>query len=134
MVVDGEALLDDAVGVGVLLFERQVRKEAHLIAGESVIFVQLNERLRQGLLKDDELIDQTLEAVSAKVHGTGETTYLGRIVGIGHLAVQEEGGIVIGPIDGQHQVVPLAVGVTVRYVELQVFRLKERTALLGFEP
>ena len=86
------------------------------------------------MLEDHELIDESLEAVSTEVHRTADTAYLGRIVGIGHLTVQEEGGVVIGAIDSQHHMMPLAVRVTVRHVQLQVFRLKERAALIGFEP
>ena len=134
MVVDGEALFDDAVGVGVLLLEGQVCKESHLVSGQGIVFVQFNERFRQGLLEDHELIDEALEAVSAEVHRAADAAYLGRIVGIGHLAIQEEGGVVIGAVDSQHHVVPLAVRITVRYVQLQVFRLKERAVLIGFEP
>ena len=68
LVIDGEALLEDAVGVGVLLVEGQVCHQAHLIAGESDSLVGLHKRLRQGLLEDRELVDQTLESVTAERH------------------------------------------------------------------
>ena len=127
-------MLDDAVGVGVLLFEGQVREETHFVAGEGIVFVQFDEGLRQGLLEDDELIDEAFEAVPAEVHGAANAAYLGSIVGRRHLAIQEEGCVVIGAADGQHHMMPFAVRVAVRYVQLKVFRVKERAALLGLEP
>ena len=77
LVVDGEDELEHAVGVLLLLFERQICHQSHLIACGCAIAIILNEGLRQGLLKDCELIDIALEAIAAEEHVSGHAGHPG---------------------------------------------------------
>ena len=116
LVVDGEDLLKDTALVLFHLAERQVGHQTHLIADRRNGTVGAHQRLRQGLLIDDKLVDIAVKAVTAEVHISAHFAKLRSVKGLRHKVIHIDGYVVIGAVDGEHEVVPVVIRHILRYL------------------
>ena len=89
LVVGTEYQFNDIVGIEFLFLERQVCNQSHLVSNGRVVAELLDERFRQCLLEDGELINVSFKAVSAEVHCSGDTSQFDGSKGGSHFAVKE---------------------------------------------
>ena len=113
-VVDREVLFHNAVAVLHLFAEGQPGHEAHLVAVGGDVVVGLHQVLGQRLLEEHQLVDAAAEHIA--VPGTSEHHVAAQSAqrvggeGVHQVAVDVDGGVVLCAVDGQHVVVPSAVG------------------------
>ena len=113
LVVDGEDQFDDAGLILLRLLERQERHQTHLIAVRGYMAIVLHKGLRQRLLEDSQFVDVSLESPAAEHHTSADTTKGSCRRRVHHLFIQEEGDIIMHPVDGQDEVMPGAFGTLV---------------------
>ena len=106
LVVDGEDLLEYAVGVLDLLFKWQVRHQSHLVSDRCTVAELGDEGFGQSLLEHHELVDVPLKAVTTEEHITYHAGQAVGSKGNRHLVIQINGHVVICTVDNQYQVVP----------------------------
>ena len=117
-----------------MLLEGQITYQPHLVACQRYIIKQFNERLRQCLFEDYELVYMPLESFTAEIHRTGDSTELRSIESLHHITVNEECHIVIRATDGQHPMMPIVVSIAVGHRPLLLRGSEQCSTLLCLEP
>ena len=133
-VVDREVLFHNAVAVLDLFAEGQPSHQAHLVAVGGDVVVGLNEVLGQRLLEEHQLVDGAAQHFA--VPGTSEHHIAAQSAqrvggeGVHQVAVDIDGGVVLRAVDGQHVVVPSAVGKVAAGLLHQVAVVETQVAVL----
>ena len=118
LVVDGENLFHNAVETLFLFRERQQGHKTHFVAHWRKVVVGFYKAAGQCLLEEHKVVEMTLEKcrlsvlIATQHHDATQTGEALCSKGIDHLAVNIDGGIVVGAVDGKDEMVPKAVGIT----------------------